>query len=102
MQKVMFSLSMPGVASWNGRWTGEGRKYFIIKSLPLSQIEKLGLNGKTNSWYHRWSDGWAAEVTARVLNKGERPGKSDGFSGYDWMVENILGYGETKEPGKNY
>jgi hypothetical protein len=33
-------------------------------------------------------------VSCRILLKGERLGKSDGFSGYDWMVDSILDYGK--------
>ena len=28
---VVFELTMPGVGSWNGRWSGEGRYYAILK-----------------------------------------------------------------------
>jgi hypothetical protein len=93
----MFSLSMPNRGSWNGEWSGSGNHYFIIKSLKDATLLKLAIDKQNgNSWSYRWADGWRACVYARVLEKGERPGKSDGFCGYDWMVDSILLYGNIK------
>lgn len=103
MRRVEFRLSMPNVASWNGKWTGEGRNYSIVKKLSNKLLAFLGLDIKNEeNWYHSWSDGWGANVHARVLEPGESVRKSDGFGGYDWMVKNILTYNSTKEPNKNY
>lgn len=51
------------------------------------------------SFYHRWEDGWTAcvsveKVDCREAQKIER--KSDGFCGYDWMIESIIKYGEIR------
>lgn len=100
MKRVMFRLSMPSVGSWNGKWTGAGRRYFIVKNMPDKFVGKL-LDGKTDrSWHHTWGDGWAACVTASIIEKGVRIGKSDGFCGYEWMVGNIMTYGSTTKPGQ--
>jgi hypothetical protein len=32
------------------------------------------------------------------MASNERKRKSAGFCGYDWMVENILAYGDTEKP----
>lgn len=88
--RVIFELSMPGVASWDGRWSGEGRAYNRVRQIDAARAVELGM---PNSWTHRWSDGWCAEVSARLMNKGERTPKSDGFSGYDWMIDNIIARG---------
>lgn len=103
MSRIEFKLSMPNAASWNGRWSGEGRNYVKYRTLSNKIVEKLKLiKGKTESWYHAWSDGWGASVSARIMDKGEKKQKSAGFAGYEWMIDNILIYGSTKEPGKNY
>lgn len=36
---LAFTLSMPNCASWNGRWSGEGRKYVIIKAFKGKKAE---------------------------------------------------------------
>jgi len=92
MKRVEFRLSMPGVASWNGRWSGEDRDYLIYKNLPDKKCDEIEIADGA-SWGYSWSDGWRASVSARIMNKGERKKKSCGFSGYDWMVRSILDKG---------
>ena len=93
MKRVEFKLSMPGRNSWNGRWSGEERNYTIVKSLRDSvALDLLGERG-SQSWSYAWKDGWCANVRARIVMPGERLKKSDGFCGYDWMIDSILQYG---------
>ena len=97
MIKVEFRLSMPNVNTWNWRWTGEGRNYTITKNLTNKKAIFLGLDKvKNTSWHYHWSDGWSACVTATVIPKGERVRKSDGFCGYNWMVDEIIWYNEIR------
>ena len=97
MKRVEFKLSMPGVASWNGKWSGEGKNYSIVKSLTDKKIKELFGDKNYRSWSHRWTDGWCASVSAHILGKGERVKKSDGFYGYEWMVTDILDTGEIRK-----
>lgn len=98
MYRVEFRLLMPGCASWNGKWSGEGKNYSIVRELSGDKAAKLfdaspesfDLTKCRSSWTHRWSDGWMAEVTVRVVPATEELPKSDGFNGYDWMIDNIL------------
>lgn len=100
MKRLEFRLSMPGRSSWNGGWSGEGRNYVIYREISNERAIRL-LEGKDSaSWSHSWSDGWSALVTARVMAPGERAKKSEGFSGYGWMVDNILLYGATEKPAE--
>lgn len=96
--RVLFELSMPGKASWDGKWTGEGRAYNCVRHISSIRAEELKI---PHSWPHTWSDGWAARVSARVLEKGERRPKSAGFCGYEWMVDNIIDHGTTYEAGES-
>ena len=98
--RVEFKLSMPGRASWNGRWSGEDRNYTIVRSMSRTAAEALVGEKNHATWSHRWSDGWLAVVEARIVRAGERLKKSDGFSGYDWMVANIIAHGSTCAPGQ--
>lgn len=101
MVRVEFRLRMPGRPA-TSQW-GEGRNYVIVKDMTDKAAASL-FRGPlltpthTHTWTHRWDDGWMAQITARIVPKGERRAKSDGFAGYDWMVANILRYGATEKP----
>jgi len=94
---VCFQLTMPNVGSWNGKWTGEGRPYFIIKKLGKAWSEKLKAG---QSYFHyNFGDGWSAGVTLTFIDGKEsrkRRKASVGFCGYDWMVDSILAHGEIR------
>lgn len=90
MHRVVFQLSMPGRSSWDGRWSGEGRNYARVRDLSDDQVARLGISESPRYWTHRWSDGWVAEISARVVPAGEELAKSDGFNGYDWMIDNLI------------
>lgn len=95
---IAFELSMPGVASWNGRWTGEGRSYVIVRSLGRSRaaIERELELTNDSPYRHDFGDGWAASVSVRSVEPQEARklrSHSSGFCGYDWMVEEIIDHG---------
>ena len=90
MTRVEFKLTMPGAASWNGKWSGDGRNHTLVHNVDDAEVDRI--DGR--SWSYSWPDGWRAEVTARVVKEGEILGASHGFNGYDWMVASILRYGE--------
>lgn len=84
---LAFKLSMPGCNSWNGKWSGEGTTYAIVKSYRKDMSEFLG------SYYYCWNDGWTACVDVVELDRSgaaKLRKKSKGFCGYDWMVDSIL------------
>jgi len=96
---LCFELSMPSNNAWNGKWTGEGTCFAIIKNLGRSKKakEKIEKLLKKGSWYYSFGDGWAAQVDVREIFGAEitaMRGKSQGFCGYNWMVDSILDYGE--------
>lgn len=102
MKIISFELTMPNVGSWNGKWTGEGEKYFIIKSVSnkffKDNIEKL-LDGEKlyNSWYYNFGDGWGANVRMEIIDATiarHRRKVSKGFCGYGWMVDSIIKRGK--------
>lgn len=103
MKLVSFELTMPNRASWNGRWSGEDRKYYVVKSLSNNILkkewfERLLKDGR-DSWYYRWEDGWGASVSLEVIGSGEarkRRKASAGFCGYNWMIDSIIARGEIK------
>ena len=96
---LAFKLSMPGVASWNGRWSGEGREYVIVRSLGRSKAagahEAKILAGAP--YGYGFGDGWFASVSVREVDPTEARKlrrTSAGFCGYDWMVDSIIDHGK--------
>ena len=87
---MAFELRMPRAASWNGRWTGESRKHVRVLNVSKKRDVKPGRYG------YDFGDGWRASVTvtpvdAQTARKLRR--QSDGFCGYDWMINEILWHG---------
>lgn len=100
--RVEFKLSMPGRSSWNGGWSGEGRNYLVVRELSDEDLARLfdiapdgvDLTKCRRIWTHRWSDGWLAQIAARVVPFDEELPRSDGFHGCAWMIDNILAKGD--------
>jgi hypothetical protein len=95
MKTFAFELSMPGVSSWNGRWSGEKDLYVVFKRLSKQRIEESQI--KVGNYGYDFGDGWRARVNVRQVDSKERQKlsrKSKGFAGYDWMVESIIKHGK--------
>ena len=93
---------MPGNNAWNGRWSGGGSLYAIVKKsrvLSMASTKVAELNGK--SFGHNFGDGWRAGVSCRVPKDAKElrsiRKKSRRFCGYDWMVSNILSHGSASD-----
>lgn len=94
--KALFVLSMPGVGSWNGKWSGEGRFYArtctaFFRGKPIYPELKEG------KFHYHWDDGWAACVEVKFVTPSEAKKaekQSKGFCGYEWMVESLKKYGK--------
>lgn len=97
---LCFELSMPHVASWNGRWSGEKDVHVIMKSSrEIGEKRCDELDGK--SFFYRWDDGWCACVSCRIIDgdEGEFLRRVNrGFCGYDWMVKSIIKNNEIVRP----
>jgi len=81
------------VNSWNGRWTGEGKRYIKVLRVGACCLAKPGIYG------YDFGDGWRASVDVREVDgKGSRKLRSlsAGFCGYDWMVDEIRTYGRIR------
>lgn len=87
MKRVIFELSMPNRASWNGGWSGEKNKYTISKIVTEESFKNL-----KEYYSYNFKDGWTAAVTVRLAKPREKA--SGKFSGYDWMIDSILYNGE--------
>ncbi|MEN6430284.1 MAG: hypothetical protein ABFC80_05495 [Coriobacteriales bacterium] len=96
---VAFILTMPGVNTWNGRWSGDGKLFAVVKNLGRSKaacdkaVALVGHHG------YAWDDGWRADIEVRVVDSAEARrirSKSRGFLGYSWMIDNLLDHGTTQ------
>ena len=91
---VVFKLTMPNRNTWNGKWTGDEMIFARSKKDKDVPKEVIG-----KSFLHHWADGWIACVSVEKMdckeaNKLMR--MSNGFCGYDWMIESIIRYGEIR------
>ena len=89
---LSFELTMPNVGSWNGKWTGEGEARFRTRKVGRKKENEL--DGE--SFYYDFGDGWGADVKVEKVDAREaarRRKKSVGFSGYEWMIDEILEHG---------
>lgn len=95
---LAFELLMPSNNAWNGRWSGEGRCYAILKTFRGKKQEaKAAELCAKRSYYYSFGDGWGAAVGVREVDASEARRlrkNSAGFCGYDWMVRTIFDYGE--------
>lgn len=93
---IAFFLSMPRVASWNNKWSGEGKIYARLKKdneVPAEYVDK--------SFEYRWNDGWGASVEVKKVDAKEAAKirrQSAGFCGYDWMINSIIDHGRIITP----
>jgi len=96
---LCFTLSMPGVASWNGKWSGDGKLYAKIHNFGKTKkaTEKAKNILSKKSYGYSFGDGWFADVSVHEVDAkeaGKIRRKSRGFCGYDWMVTSIRLNGE--------
>ena len=95
---IQFTLSMPSNNAWNGKWSGEGNLYAIVRSTRAIQSVAKRILEK-GYWHYSFGDGWAAGVSAKEIDAAEARRvrkKSRGFCGYDWMVDSILTHNEIR------
>lgn len=122
MKTLSFELTMPNKGSWNGKWSGEDRKYFIVRKFDNMLANKIMKDAKTipiyegvftrtqtgstppsKNYYYGWNDGWGANIRVEQVDVREatkRRKNSSGFGGYDWMVDSIVRFDEILDSNK--
>ncbi len=103
--KLCFTLTMPNVKSWNGRWSGESNLYAKVVSFGHSRgaMAKAKEMVKKGYYHYNFGDGWSAGISVREVNAKEAAiieCKSNGFCGYDWMIQSIREIGIIKPLGQ--
>ena len=90
--KVLFTLSMPRVNSWNNKWSGDD-KLFCIAKTAFRRNKPLFPNLKEGDFVYDFEDGWVANVNVKFVTPSEAKSamkKSKGFCGYDWMCNELM------------
>ena len=95
---LAFTLNMPSRNSWNGKWSGDERCYVILKTFKSQKACAHAAEMVAHGSYHyNWSDGWGARIDVSTVGTSVEAArlrkKSNGFCGYDWMVDSIINYG---------
>lgn len=88
---------MPGNNSWNGKWSGEGKCYAAKRRVKDSTADKL--TGRTFSY--NFDDGWRAGVESKTVDAKTCRAvmkRSQGFCGYEWMIDSIIADGAIYGP----
>lgn len=92
---LSFTLSMPNVASWDGKWSGQDRLYVKVHNFGRGKSGDAEAQEILDKGYFHYSfgDGWSAGVTVKEVDSREAlrlRSKSAGFCGYDWMIDSII------------
>ncbi len=91
---LSFTLSMPNIGSWNGKWSGEGQLYARVINFGRSKkaTEKAKSILDKRYFHYNFGDGWSAGVTVKEIDSKEARRirqLTKGFCGYDWMIDSI-------------
>lgn len=102
---LCFELSMPGVGSWDGKWTGQNNLYARVKNFGRTKKSNNKAEEILAGGYYSYSfgDGWGAGISVRQIDAKEAAKirrKSSGFCGYEWMIESIMEHGEIRSKSK--
>ncbi len=98
---LCFELSMPNNNSWDGKWSGDGKYYAIVRNMGQGRkaTEKAEKILSTAYYHYNFGDGWSAGIKVQSVTSGEAAKcrkKSGGFWGYDWMVDSIIANGKIQ------
>lgn len=97
---LCFSLSMPGNNAWNGKWSGEGRGYFVVRNMGNAQKTRTRFTPIIgHSFGYNFGDGWFASVAVEEVSAKEAAKfrkASSGFCGYNWMIDEIIDLGRIR------
>lgn len=98
---IAFTLFMPGVGSWNDRWSSADCLFVKVIGGGRSQraIARTAEILANSPYYYDFGDGWAVSVSVREVDAREARSlrkRSAGFCGYDWMIAEILSEGRIR------
>ena len=93
---------MPGCNSRNGRWSGQDKLYCLVRSFTGKKGELKAKAISDHGYFtYNFGDGWRAGIRVAIVDpvQAKRLRKaSQGFCGYEWMVESIINDGTIYGP----
>jgi hypothetical protein len=99
MQHIAYTLSMPSVNTWNGKWSGQDNLYCRVRNYTNKSGNAARALAQT-SYQHNFGDGWVARVAVTPIADPKAVKdlvkRSAGFCGYEWMIDSIEKYGEIR------
>jgi hypothetical protein len=92
---------MPRNNAWNGKWTGDTKFYAKVFSFGRSKSskEKAERILKEEYFTYNFGDGWVARIDVFEVDNKEKikiRKKSNGFCGYNWMIDSIIDNGDIR------
>jgi hypothetical protein len=100
MTHIAYTLSMPNVGSWNGKWTGAAKVYIRVRTYSDKDARVIRVLGrKYPSAYYDFGDGWGASIAIEKVDgkeKIKRNKRSAGFCGYEWMIDSLEEFGDIR------
>ena len=81
--KIAYTLLMPHCGSWNGKWSGAGKPYVVIRNYKKSKCPEIKYQE------YNFGDGWVAQILMEQVDykRAKQLEKiSQGFRMYDWMI----------------
>lgn len=94
---LSFILTMPSNNAWNGKWTDDNKLYARTRS--IRDKDKAARIAEKGYFAYNFGDGWRAAISVEIV-KASRAAKlrkaSQGFWGYDWMIDSIIDNMEIK------
>jgi hypothetical protein len=102
---IAFTLTMPGNNSWNGKWSGDGVGHHRVITFGNAKktCAKWDALIDRSPFSYSFGDGWVASIAVKKVTASEarRLRKlSQGFCGYDWMIESIRCDGDIYGPAR--
>jgi len=87
---------MPNNNAWNGKWTGEDNLYVLVRSFNTKNSKAIAMCILEKGYFqYSFGDGWVAAVSVDEIDSKEAmrlKRKSQGFCGYNWMVDSIIDF----------
>jgi len=102
--KALFTLTMPGVNTWNGHWSGDG-KLFCKERTAFMRGKAVFPKLEEGNYGYDFGDGWFANVNVKFVTPTEAKAamkRSQGFCGYEWMIDDLCRIGRIRTYGERH
>ena len=98
MVGVLFTIRVTSCNTWNGSHSYT-EKYNAYKKLKNDELKKKYPLLKEGNYPYMWEDGFSVNVNVKFMKPSEVrkvPKFSEGFMCYNYLIYEIMEYGEIK------